>query len=482
MSPAAGRRYALAAALFGWLFDGLEMGLFPLVARPALGELLGPGASPDAVGRWYAAITALFLVGAATGGVLFGRLGDRAGRVRALTLSVLVYATCSGLSAFTETPWQLALVRAFGALGMGGEWAVGVALVMELWPDTARVRLAAAIGAAGNLGYALVGAIALSLNRVAAELPDALTTLGASDALADRLTANNNWRLLMLVGTLPALLTLIIRLFVPESSKWLAARPTRRPDAVRELAAMFSGAAAALGVVALWFFETSLWFRLPLTALGLVAVTICYLDPARRALRVEPAETPVIRRMLLGAGLSAVPLLATWAGIMWMYTWVGELPGGSDPDARPLLQITSSVGAAVGSALGALLAAKLGRRTVYAALCMISFGTLAGFYRLNDHFDATFLAWSFAVGATCAGFYGWLPLTLPELFPTRLRATGQGFAFNFGRVIAAVGTLQTGALLAHFNNDYTRACSLIAAVYIVGLILIYFTPRTSHLD
>ena len=422
------------------------------------------------------------MVGAATGGVLFGRLGDRAGRVRALTLSVLLYAGCSGLSAFAATPWQLAALRTIGALGMGGEWAVGVALVMELWPDAARVRLAAAIGAAGNLGYALVGSIALLLNRVAGELPRFLSSLGAPDALAERLTANGNWRLLMLVGTLPALLTLLIRLAVPESPKWLAARTDRRPDAGRELAALLAGAAAALGVVALWFFEISLLFRLPLTALGLAAVTLCYLDPARRALKIEPSPTPVLSRMVLGAGLSAVPLLATWAGIMWMYNWVGELPGGTAPDARPLLQIVSSFGAATGSAVGALLAATLGRRRVYAALCAASFATLAGFYRLNDRFDATFLAWSFAVGATCAGFYGWLPLTLPELFPTRLRATGQGFAFNFGRVVAAVGTLQTGALLAYFDNDYARACSLIAAVYVVGLLLICITPRTVHLD
>ena len=481
MIPAAGRRLALAAALLGWLFDGLEMGLFPLVARPALGELL-PSATPDAVGRWYAAITALFLVGAATGGVLFGWLGDRAGRVRALTLSVLVYAGCSGLSAFTTSAAQLAGLRFVGALGMGGEWALGVALVMELWPDAARARLAAAIGAAGNLGYALVGTLAFALNRVAPELPGLLATLGLPDGPARALTANGNWRLLMLAGTAPALLTLLIRLAVPESPKWLAARSHQNPAAARDLLAILAGAALALGVVALWFFETPLIARLPLTILGLIGVTICYLAPARRALQLHPSPTPVIPRMLLGAGLSAVPLLATWAGIMWMYTWVGELPGGTHPDARPLLQITSSVGAAAGSALGAALAARLGRRPVYAALCVISCLTLAGFYRLNDRFDAAFLAWSFAVGGTCASFYGWLPLTLPELFPTRLRATGQGFAFNFGRVAAAVGTLQTGALLAHFDNDYARACSLIALVYVAGLVLICMTPRAGRLD
>src|SRR5438105_739603 len=147
-----GRWLALIAALLGWMFDGLEMGLFPLVARPALRELLQTkeraaaqatvtGSSPlpkiekdleSEVGLWYGVITAGFLVGAATGGVLFGWLGDKIGRVRAMTASVFVYAGCSGVCAFVQEPWQLAVLRFAGALGMGGEWALGVALVMEL--------------------------------------------------------------------------------------------------------------------------------------------------------------------------------------------------------------------------------------------------------------------------------------------------------------------------------------------------------------
>src|SRR5205085_11300086 len=128
-----GRWLALAAALLGWMFDGLEMGLFPLVARPALAELLG-GADDRAVGRWFAVATAGFLVGAASGGVLFGWLGDRVGRVRALTMSVLTYAIFSGLCGIAGGPRQIAILRFCSALGMGGEWSLGVALVREVWP------------------------------------------------------------------------------------------------------------------------------------------------------------------------------------------------------------------------------------------------------------------------------------------------------------------------------------------------------------
>ena len=151
-----GKYMALVAALLGWMFDGFEMGLFPVVARPALQELMGDQFSDALFGRWYGVITAAFLVGAATGGVLFGWLGDRIGRVRAMTISILTYAIVSALGAFAQHPWHLVAVRFLAALGMGGEWSLGVALVMEIWQGKSRGLLAGLIGAAGNLGYVIV--------------------------------------------------------------------------------------------------------------------------------------------------------------------------------------------------------------------------------------------------------------------------------------------------------------------------------------
>src|SRR5271169_2841297 len=103
-----GRWMALTAALLGWMFDGLEMGLFPLVARPALSDLLGQ-TNDEQIGKWFAVANALFLVGAATGGVLFGWLGDRLGRVRAITLSVLTYAVFTGLCGIASSAEQVAV-------------------------------------------------------------------------------------------------------------------------------------------------------------------------------------------------------------------------------------------------------------------------------------------------------------------------------------------------------------------------------------
>src|ERR1700694_1174086 len=119
---------------------------------------------------WFSVATAGFLFVAATGGVLFGWLGDRIGRVRAMTLSVLVYSLFTGLGGIAGSAWQLGVLRFVAALGMGGEWSLGVALVMEVWPNRSRAFMAGVIGAAANVGYMLVGCIGLGLAAVLTSL------------------------------------------------------------------------------------------------------------------------------------------------------------------------------------------------------------------------------------------------------------------------------------------------------------------------
>lgn len=495
-----GRNLALLAALLGWMFDGMEMGLFPLVGKDALSEWLRDATDPlkadkAQVDKWYGIVLACFLVGAATGGVLFGWLGDKIGRVRAMTVSILMYSLCSGLSAASQSPEQLAVLRFIGALGMGGEWALGVALVMELWPGASRALMAGLIGAFGNLGYLICGGIALGLSPVRtspADIQNALTTIGLPTDWATQLTLGNNWRLLMLLGVLPALLTMVIRLFVPESEKWAHEKESGRAAlwSERDLAGVLVGAAAAGGVIVLWALnDLPLAARIAGSVVGLGVVILGYLYPARRYLArsglAPEVRTDTLRRMLLGAGLSGVALLGTWAGLMWMYQWVGDLPGGKSPDARAWMQISSSIGAALGCMAGALLCGPFGRRPVYAALCVASMVAMVAFYqqgRLYEGgkppYDAVFVLAAGVLGLISASFYGWLPLYLPELFPTAVRATGQGFGFNFGRIIAAAGNLQMANLLTYFDKDYSRACALVAGVYMVGLVLIAFAPET----
>jgi MFS family permease len=493
------------------MFDGFEQGLFPLVARPALLDLVGKEEEGN-FGLWFAVATAGFLVGAATGGVLFGWLGDRIGRVRAMTLSVLTYAVFSGLCGLTTAAWQIAVLRFFSALGMGGEWSLGVALVMEIWPEKSRGFLAGMIGAAANVGFLLIALVGLFLTTFLARMTDGLHAIGLSEGLVETLTKNQGWRLLLLCGAAPALLTFFIRLFVPESERWQheQSRGTTSHWATRDLLGVLVGAAGAGLIIYVWSAEAPWSLRLPATVFGLVVATAGYTFPVIRYLQRSSASItdpvhalrPTVYRMLLGACLGGVALLGTWGASQWLPSWADQLTGSADPAARSYTQMWAALGAIAGTILGAYLGNRLGRRLTYCLLCLGSLlatfvlygqgirenvtrllgNSAPGFLehlQLINGYGPVFLAGVFAVGATTASFYGWLPLYLPELFRTGVRATGQGFSYNFGRILAAMGVLQTGNLMKEvFRNNYPQALSIISLIYFVGLVIIWLAPET----
>jgi MFS family permease len=187
------------AAWLGWLFDGLDMHLYTLVAAPFVAQLLATSEKDPEVGWYSSIIQASFLVGWALGGGFFGRIGDRIGRSRTLMLTILTYAVFTGLSFFAQTWWHLLIFRFLAALGIGGEWAVGAALLSETWPRTWRPWLAAVLQTAVNVGILLASAAAYLM----AGLPN---------------------RYVFLVGILPALVTFWIRRAVPETEQWHAAK------------------------------------------------------------------------------------------------------------------------------------------------------------------------------------------------------------------------------------------------------------------
>src|SRR5436853_4260197 len=224
-----------AAAFLGWMFDGLEMGIFPLVARPALQTMMPASASIEQdyfVGLWMGRITALFLLGAACGGLAFGWLGDRIGRVRAMTLSILTYSIFTGLCFFAPAPWQLGALRFIAAFGMGGEWSLGVALVMESWPRDKRPLLAGVIGAASNVGYLLIAVIGFHFK-----------------------ITRDSWRWVMIAGAAPAVLGLAIQILVPESERWKEAVKQGAARPVREI---FSGNLLKTTLLAIAFSSVAL--------------------------------------------------------------------------------------------------------------------------------------------------------------------------------------------------------------------------------
>jgi MFS family permease len=230
----------------------------------------------------------------------------------------------------------------------------------------------------------------------------------------------------MLVGAAPALLTFAIRLFVPESHRWEATQK----QAVKA-------------------------------------------SPLREIFRPGSRKTT-----LLAILFASIALIVTWGIVQWIPLWADQIVGDKDPRRKAMLQLCSATGAIIGSLLAPLLGDRLGRRWTYFGLCASAIVSCQWLFLGFQSFDKAFLAVTVLVGITTASFYGWLPLYLPELFPTRVRATGQGLAFNFGRIFAAVGALLMPTLMASFGNSYPRAGATLSLIYLVGMVAIWWAPET----
>lgn len=433
----------LAAAFLGWMFDGVEIGLFPVVVRPALQDL---GMTDDAsIGWWNSVVVACFLIGAAAGGVVFGWLGDKLGRVRSMVMSILMYSLFTGACYFAIHPWQLGVFRFIASMGMGGEWALGVALVMECWPERHRPWLAGAIGAAANFGFLFIALVALQWHVT----PD-------------------SWRWIMLVAASPAVLALLIAIFVPESQRWkesvkhVVSRPIREifAPALRKttfLAITFS----AIPLIGTWA-AVSGWIPTWVDQMSQLEKAREFLSGEQLA-KWEQIPTPDARQEFLKAAISP----EQWKEVS--RTTAGK---------KAHVQVIISIGAIFGCFLAPIIGGWFGRRPVYFGLCLLSLVTCFYLFNYLKQYDIQFMAVVAVVGAVTAAFYGWLPLYLPELFPTRVRATGQGLSFNFGRIIAAVGNLCMGQLVGLFGGDYARAMGAITMVYALGLVLIWLAPET----
>jgi len=521
----------LIAAFAGWMFDGLEMGLFPIVARPALQDLLKV-TDDTAVGAWNGYIIALFLFGAAAGGFLFGWLGDRIGRVRTMMWSILCYSFFTGCCYFAQEAWHLGAFRFLAALGMGGEWALGVALVMECWPERLRPLLAGIIGAAANVGFLLIAVV----GRMFPVTVD-------------------SWRWMFLVGAVPALLTIFIRMFVPESERWRESVKQSASSPAREI---FSPALMKPTLLAIAFASIALigtWGSLS----GFLPVWVDKLAGGDATLKIQakvghraPQSVAMDKSGIHvtdgGTAASADNTSADNAaaykiknvhslkgdpqpGVPFEYTltvtntgrqtgkdvelaaqlplaaidpssvstnrpkevvfdrstgelnWtVGDLEF-KNPYAKATIQIVISIGAIIGCLVAPLVGSRIGRRPAYFGLCLSSLLVSGYLFRGLSEYNLQFILVSGLAGCTSAAFYGWLPLYLPELFPTRVRATGQGLSFNFGRILAAFGAIYAGQLVLFFEQShpgegYARSGAAITLIYLLGMILIWFAPET----
>ena len=403
----------LFVAWLGWVFDSMDSTIYAMVLHPALHDLLrhqiGGEVSPEAIGWYGGIIFSIFLIGWAIGGVLFGVLADRFGRTKTLIFTILIYALFTGLAALSATWWQLALYRFLTALGIGGEWAAGAALVAEVWPEEKRARAAGILQSAWAAGFFIAAAVNLLLRE-------------------------SGWRPVFVVGVAPALVALVVRLWVREPERWVKAHEQERQP-----------------------------------------------GGARSPKLAELFEPGLLRATLVGSGLAFVAVFGLWGATNWTPTLVRSLPQLKRLERSRAGQLCSyatmmlNAGALVGYLSFGPLADRFGRRAVFAFMCVGSLVMLPVTF-LTPRSYAHVLLLLPLLGFFNNGFFSGFPIYLPELYPTRLRATGAGFCFNVGRVLASAGPFLTGFLVTALGG-FGRAASAIALIYLVGLAILPFAPE-----
>ncbi len=242
---------------------------------------------------------------------------------------------------------------------------------------------------------------------------------------------SDSWRWLFGWSAVPATLGVVVLLALPESPRWLASRALsstqiKSPAAFREL------------------------FR-----------------------------PPLLRLTLIGIALGSIPLVGAWSASKWMIPWADKLGGTALPGYKALTQGWWALGSTLGSFFGAQIAGLLGRRLTYFLISLGAVTSTLVLFNFTAPLQATFLPIVFVQGFVATLFFGWLPLYLPELFPTRIRATGSGLSYNSGRFVTAVLVFAASALFVVFHGDYSKVGSVCALVYGLGMIVIFWAPDTT---
>lgn len=399
----------LLVAWLGWVFDSMDAMIYALVLHPALHDLLHTTAKGN-IGWYGGIIFSIFLIGWAVGGVLFGVLADHIGRTKTLVFTILVYAVFTGMAALSQTWWQLAIFRFLTALGIGGEWAAGAALVAEVWPENKRARAAGLLQSAWAAGFFIAAVVTWFMR-------------------------GTGWRPIFLVGVVPAIVALFVRLWVKEPERWVKARAEEQQ-------------------------ATSV-----------------------RTRKLGELFTPgLTRRTLVGSGLAFVAVFGLWGATNWTPTLIRallDLRGLSESALTGKVSYAAmllNVGALAGYLSFGPLADRFGRRAVFALMCVGSLVMLPVTF-LTPKAYLHVLVLLPVLGFFNNGIFSGFPIYLPELYPTRIRATGAGFCFNVGRVLASAGPFLTGYLVTALGT-FGRAASAVAMIYLVGLLILPFAPET----
>ena len=415
-------------------------------------------------------VTSVFIAGWATGGLIFGMLGDRIGRAKTMMMTILIYSICTGLSAFSTSVYDFAFYRFLTGLGVGGEFAVGVALVAEVMPAVARPQALAtlqALSAVGNVTAALIN-------------------MGLGIAEGQGLV-QSPWRIMFCSGALPAVLALYIRSRLKEPDSWVQAHasgvnstkklgsygelfadPTLRKHALLGLVLACSG---VIGLWAIGFYAPDLIKRVqekPVTA-------AIYADA------IAAAKSPGEVALLVSLRDAAPTAKLDEAQVARKKIITGKV-NGRTALYQGFTSIATNIGAFLGMFGFGLLSQRIGRKPSFAiALVAAFFSTAAVFWFMQD-------LWQIFILAPIMGFcqlslFAGYAMYFPELFPTRLRSTGTSFCYNVGRFVAAAGPL----VKIWVNSLFTEPDPILrlryggvtmCGVFLVGLLVLPFLPET----
>lgn len=473
--------FVFVVAALGWLFDTMDQQLFVLARPAAMKELVQPykDESPKELSLRQREsadlVTSLFIAGWACGGLFFGMMGDRIGRAKTMLLTILIYSACTGLSALSVGVADFAFYRFLTGLGVGGEFAVGVALVAEVMPANARtgaLGMLQALSAVGNIAAAFIN-------------------LGLGLAQEQGMEWSP-WRVMFVVGALPALLALAIRWGLKEPEAWTKAShegvvgkqlgsyaelfrdPRWRKHA---LLGLLLGCSGIIGLWSVGFFTPDL---------------ITYVQ--RKGMSQE-----VYKEHIAKAAQDKDEVAAqSWTAILDHENKSKALPDDlkalqktAEPAIASRLSRWSSYtslminfGAFFGIYGFSLLAQRIGRKPSFAiALSAAFISSVAVFWFLQDF-------WQIFVMVPIMGFcqlslFGGYAIYFPELFPTRLRSTGTSFCYNVGRFVAALGPLVKSRLERYFQSmsddpiqSLRYAGVTMCLVFLVGFFVLPFLPET----
>lgn len=399
----------LIIASAGWIFDVYEGQIFNLTRNHMLGDVLGQPPGSDEVKKYGDWFLGVFLLGGTFGGLLFGSLADRYGRGGIMIVTILMYSVFSGLTFFATELWHVTVLRFLVAMGVGGEWAVAAALVSEVFPKRARAHASSIFHASSVIGTSLASLAAI--------------WVGA------------NWEYAYLIGVIPALLIVWVRIVVKEPEKWQRAREEAksgvgRVGSFRELLTVSPWRGHAFGAMAL-------------AAVGLGtfwAVTVAGQDLAREMLLSE-----------------------------------GATPEEASQKAKFAYGIVQTLGGGLGLVLFGPISASMGRRKTFVLFHLAALViTLVACFAPGSY--TTLLVVLPLFGFFTLGMHAGYAVYFPELFPDRLRATGMSWGFNGGRLLAASLLILSGKMKA--SMDLNVAIAWLGGFFLLGVVVILFLPET----